>query len=115
MKTLSGILFLVLHMSCSLLIPQLSNAAGQYPVKTELHALNCTDQDNAMPLDHYPGEDQEQESSTNAEESGNFVYQAQSIWVMQPIYLQSHDIRYYRDCQLFLSQSGEVLAPPPKA
>ena len=115
MKTLTGILFLVLHMSCSLLIPQLSIAAGQQQSQTELHAMNCNDADNDMPLDQYPGEDQEQESSGNAEESGNFIYHAQAIWVVQPMYLQSHDIRYYRDCQFFPSQSEDVLAPPPKA
>jgi hypothetical protein len=115
MKTLSGILFIVLHMSCSLLIPQLSNAADRYQAKTELHATDCPEQSGTMPLDHYPGEDQEPESSANVEESGNCIYHAQAFWVVQPIYLQSHDIRYYRDCQLLPTQTADVLAPPPKA
>lgn len=115
MKTLTGILFLVLHMSCSLLIPQLSSATVQCGSTTEISATHCPSNEHNIPLDQYPGEDQETESSVGLEESGNYIYFTQSVCILQPLYLETHDIRYYRDSQRFLSETGEVLAPPPKA
>lgn len=115
MKTLAGILFLLLHMSCTLLIPQIAMLSERDQSVSALYAMNAPEDNHNMPLDQFPGEDQEQESAAGSEESGHYIYHAHSIWDVEPIYLQSHDIRYFLDCQRFLSQSGDVLAPPPKA
>lgn len=111
---MTAILLLLLQISCSLLTPQMGYAAETIETAVA-NAANHAPAQDAMPLDQFPGEDQESESSLNLEESEDYADDVAHPTFVQPIYFDSASKHTAAIQQTFYTCFADVMAPPPKA
>ncbi len=114
MKKMTAILLLLLQISCSLLAPQLGFAA----ISTEtaqVYAAEHAPDNHSIPVDQYPGEDQESESSLNLEESEGYTEELATPNILHPLRSFKSELNRIAQQSAFLPGYADVIAPPPKA
>ena len=114
MKKMTAIVLMLLQISCSLLAPQLGYAANATE-HASLYAADHTPDNHSLPVDQYPGEDQESESSLNLEESEEYSDDFATPILLKPLHSSNSQLNRIAQQSAFLPGYADITAPPPKA
>jgi hypothetical protein len=114
MKKMTAIVLMLLQISCSLLAPQLGYAANATE-HVSVYAADHAPDNHSLPVDQYPGEDQESESSLNLEESEEYSDELATPITVKPLHSSNSQLNRIAQQSAFLPGYVDITAPPPKA